>query len=190
MMTTYDPASTLLDARTRYFTDNGFGDDGGYGKRWVMLKVGPLPFAIPNTQGRIRAVRYHDLHHVLTGYATDWVGESEISAWELASGCRDMWAAWVLNLGGMGIGLFLDRERTRRAFVRGRHSHNLYHRAFDDALLSCRLGALRAELGLDRPAPAPTPGDLRAFRRYAAASLATLLAPGLLLLAVLVALLG
>lgn len=194
MTATYDPASTMLEARTRYFEDNGFGQDGGYGKRWVALKLGPLPFAIPNTQARVRAVRYHDLHHVLTGYGTDWTGESEISAWELASGCRDMWAAWVLNLSAMGIGLLLDlfrgRARTRRAFVRGRHSRNLYDRDYGDALLSQPLGALRAELDLDRAEPAPTPEDLRAFRRYAVAALATLLAPIGLPAAILVTLLA
>jgi hypothetical protein len=81
----------------------------------------------------------------------------------------------------MGIGLLLDllrgQARTRAAFVRGRHSRNLYDRDFDDALLSRHLGALRAELDLDRPAPAPTPEDLRAFRRYAVAAVAALLGP-------------
>ncbi len=78
----YDPASTLRQARTRYFEDNAFGADGGYSARWVEVKVGPFPYAIPNTEGRVRALRYHDLHHIMTGYRTDWTGETEISAWE------------------------------------------------------------------------------------------------------------
>ena len=51
-----------------------------------------MPF--PNTPSRKRAVRYHDLHHALTGYATDLTGEFEISAWEIGSGCADHVAAW------------------------------------------------------------------------------------------------
>ena len=49
------------------------------------------------------------------------------------------------------------------AFVRGRHSQNLYTEAFDDALLDARVGALRARLGLDRPPPPATTADRAAF---------------------------
>lgn len=162
----YDPAWTLRQARTRYFEDNGFGADGGYNARWVKLKLGPIPYAIPNTAGRVRAVRYHDLHHIMTGYRTDWMGEFEISAWEVGSGCRNLVAAWVLNLGGMFGGMFLSPRRTYRAFVRGRNTRNLYGRPFDDALLDARVGEMRAELGLDRDVPAGTPEDLRRFLAF------------------------
>jgi hypothetical protein len=58
----------------------------------VKLNSGRLKLAFPNTQARIRAVRYHDLHHVVTDYETNWKGESEIGAWEVATGCRDFMA--------------------------------------------------------------------------------------------------
>ena len=76
---------TLREARARYFRENGFGEDGGYAKRWVEVQLGPIPFAFPNTQARVRAVLTHDLHHVVTGYATDLVGEAEIAAWVAAA---------------------------------------------------------------------------------------------------------
>src|SRR2546425_10008425 len=71
---------------------------------WVRLKLGPVLLWFPNTRGRVRAVRLHDLHHIATGYTTTPVGEAEIGAWELASGCGDYLAAWVLNLGAVPIG--------------------------------------------------------------------------------------
>src|SRR4051812_7713716 len=120
--TTYDPAMTLLEARTRYFEDNHFGKDGGYGAKWVDFKLGPIPMPFPNTQARVRAVKYHDLHHLVTGYATDIVGETEISAWELGSGCKSFYAAWQLNLGGAALGALIAPRRTWRAFRRGLHS--------------------------------------------------------------------
>jgi hypothetical protein len=164
----YDPSSTLRAARTRYFEDNGFGADGGYGARWVEVKVGPFPYAIPNTEGRVRAVRYHDLHHIMTGYRTNWTGETEISAWEIGSGCRDFYAAWFLNISAMGMGVALAPRRIYRAFVRGRHARNLYGRVFDDALLDTSVGAMKAELGLDRDPPPATLADKLAFAAYAA----------------------
>ena len=167
----YDPESTLRQARARYFQENDFGDDGGYNDRWVKLKLGPFPYTIPNTKGRVRAVRYHDLHHIMTGYRTDWIGEFEISAWEVGSGCRDLAAAWFLNLSGMFAGLFLSPRRIFRAFVRGRNTRNLYGRTFDDALLYRRVGEMRAELGLNREVPAGTAADVVRFVAYLVAGL-------------------
>lgn len=155
----WDATLTLAQARTEYFRFNGFGEDGGYGAKWVDFKLGPIPFPIPNTSQRVEAVRYHDLHHVMTGYQTDFLGELEISGWELASGCADKTAAWVLNFGGYAGGMLLAPRRTLRAFIRGRHSRNLYRRRFDDALLSQTVGDMRRELGLEGEARA-TAGDL------------------------------
>jgi hypothetical protein len=154
-MTTYDPSlsMTLRAARDQYFAVNGFGDDGGYAAPWVDFKLGPIPMPFPNTAGRVRAVRYHDLHHVLTGYATDTRSEFEISAWELGAGCKNFWAAWQLNLSGLSAGMLSIPRRTFRAFVRGRHATSLYGREFEP-LLDRTVGEMRAECGLDRPAAA------------------------------------
>ena len=156
----WDPALTLAQARAEYFRFNGFGDDGGYSAKWVDFKLGPIPFPFPNTKQRIDAVRYHDLHHVMTGYQTDLLGEFEISGWELGSGCADKTAAWILNLGGFAGGMLVAPRRTLRAFVRGRHSRNLYRRRFDDALLSRTVGDMRRELGLTEQ-PRATAADLQ-----------------------------
>jgi hypothetical protein len=167
--TTYDPGLTLREARARYFIDNAFGGpEGNYHERWVKVYLGPVPLVFPNSAARVRAVRYHDLHHVLTGYATTMKGETEIAAWELASGCRTMVAAWVLNLLGMAIGLLIDRRALLAAFVRGRHSGNLYEGEALDALLARPLGEQRATLRLDREPPPATVADRAAFAAYVA----------------------
>jgi hypothetical protein len=146
----YDPQSTLLEARRQYFEANGFPLDGGYEAKWVDFELGPIPMPFPNSDARRRAVKYHDLHHVLTGYQTDIHGEAEISAWELAAGCGDMIAAWGLNLGGMALGMLISPGRTWRAWVRGCQSKTLYHARLDDELLQRKLGEVRNELALDR----------------------------------------
>lgn len=182
-------AETVREARARYFAESGF-DDSGYTARWVKLKAGPFLFWFPNTPSRRRAVRYHDLHHVATGYRTTWIGEAEIGAFEVASGCADHWAAWILNLQAMSLGLLLAPARTFRAFVRGRHAKNLYREPFGDALLEETVASLRARLSLDRPPPPPTTADRVAFvfwSEVAAASglaaLAAVLVPPLALAA-------
>jgi ubiquinone biosynthesis protein Coq4 len=143
-----EPAALVRDARARYFAQNGLGE-GGYEDRWVVLRVAGVPVpAFPNTKQRVRSVRLHDLHHVLTGYDTSWTGEAEIAAWELASGCRDHPAAWWLNFGAAAIGLVTAPRAVLRAFRRGRRSRNLYAREWQDELLDRTVGELRRELGL------------------------------------------
>jgi hypothetical protein len=139
---------TLREARAQYFLRAGF-DERSYSDRWVRLRVFGRPLlAFPNTPGRVRAVKLHDLHHVLTGYDTSWAGEGEIGAWELASGCRTHWAAWILNASAALIGLFIAPRRVLRAFARGWRERNLYDVELSDALLDERLGALQARLGI------------------------------------------
>lgn len=171
----YDESQTLRDARSRYFEANAFGDDGGYAAKWAKLQLGPVPFAIPNSAARVRALKFHDLHHVVTGYATDVVGEAEIGAWEIGSGCAGFVAAWILNLYAMVLGLLFGAPgAVWRAFLRGRHTRNLYRTAYDDALLDARLGELRAQLGLAARSapPAATAADRIAFASWLVIALA------------------
>ncbi|EYF03618.1 hypothetical protein [Chondromyces apiculatus] len=147
----YDPSLSLRAALPLYFAENGFGEDGGYGDAWVDFKLGPIPMPFPNTPGRLRAVRYHDMHHLITGYRADQAtGEFEIAAWEVGAGCRGFWAAWHLNLGGLAAGALGLPRRAFRAFVRGRRASSLYGRDYE-ALLDKTIAEVRAECGLDQP---------------------------------------
>ncbi|MCR9160782.1 MAG: hypothetical protein ACE37F_03900 [Nannocystaceae bacterium] len=168
--------TTLFEARTAYFEANGFGEDGGYSKPTVTVTVLGIPLSFPNTEGRKKAVVFHDMHHVLTGYQTSNLGEAEIGAWELGSGCRAYPAAWVLNTLALTMGIVQRPSRVFRAFVRGRHSRNLYGRDAD-ALLDRDVGALKTELGLDVEPPRPTTGDVLAFVAHLVVSLLAYAAP-------------
>ncbi len=168
-MATADLALTVGEARTRYFERAGFPPDGGYAASFVSLgKLGPIPLGFPNTDSRRRAVAMHDLHHIATGYETDWAGEGEISAWELSAGCGRFAFAWFINLQGMVMGWVVSPSRTFRAWVRGRHSRSLYAEGYSDALLGETVASLRSRLELDRPAPAPTAGDRLSYALWCA----------------------
>ena len=174
----YDPQMTLRNARALYFRLNNFGDDGGYDDQWVKVKVWRIPIWWPNTQGRLRAVRLHDLHHVLTEYPTTWRGEAEIAAWEIGSGgVRKYYAGWLLDLLGVAQGLVINPRGVYGAFMRGSKTLNLYSTEFSDGLLSNCVGEFRRRLDLDKPFPPPTLGDHAAFVFWVLASVMTIIVP-------------
>lgn len=181
-MALYADWVSMREARRLYFDANGFGD-GGYDAKWVKLMAGPVPIFFPNTVQRVRSVRLHDLHHVVTDYTTNWTGEAEIGAWEIASNCRDHYAAWVLNLFAFGIGLFISPPAMWRAFFRGRCSDNLYEYDFRESMLDENVGDLRKRLGLMKTPTDAGPADVFAFLGWSSASLATLAAAVAIVLA-------
>ncbi len=169
---------TIQEARADYYRVNGFGDDGGDSLDWVPLKIWRFTIKIPNTNSRRKALKIHDLHHVVTGYATNLRGESEIAAWELASGCRRMPAAFVLNVFALAIGAIIAPRAVLRAWARGRVTTNLYSHDTVDSLLPLDVATVRVNLGLDAPVPAPRFADIATFAP--AALLAVLLLVGVI----------
>jgi hypothetical protein len=181
MTSRYDPELTLREARAQYFAFNNFGDDGGYGDKWVKIKFGPLPIFFPNISSRARAVRYHDLHHILNEYETTIEGEAEIAAWEVATGELPNMAGWFLDLGGFTYGLLICPRKLYRAFLRGRRSKSLYRTPFTDELLSRKVGDVRRALRLNQDRPAARWPDRLAFMKWAAVSVAVSLSAGTLI---------
>jgi hypothetical protein len=163
----FDDSLVVRDARTEFFRVAGLPGDGGYSARFVHFRIGFLRFALPNSAARRKAVPLHDLHHLATGYDTSWMGEAEISAWELASGCSSYRAAWLLNLLAFPLGLLIAPRRTWRAFQRGRASGNLYDGQWDGKWLDATLGSLRAHLLRDVDTRSSGAGDVLLFLAYA-----------------------
>ena len=168
------PMATVGDTLRDYFREQGLPEGGGVDLAWVHFKIGPIPLAFPNIPARREAVLYHDVHHLVTGYQTDWPGEAEIGSWEVASGCGRYWVAWLLNSSAIGFGLLLCPRRSYRAFLRGRHSRNLYREAYEPVLLE-DIDALRKRLGLEQATPRATFLDVMAYLFWAAIGLAWML---------------
>jgi hypothetical protein len=178
----YAPDAVIRDARDRYFAVAGF-DNGGYADKWVRLKLGPVAVKFPNTAARLRSVKLHDIHHILTEYDTSWTGEAEIGAWEIASGCGCHAVAWTLNLGAFGIGLVMAPRRTYRAFIRGRHSRNLYPSVFREEMLNERVGSMRDELSIRSDTPHATAADRTMFALWSTIAVVVSVAPTLSIVA-------
>jgi hypothetical protein len=147
----YPDDMKVKDALQVYFKLYHFAD-GGYHEPYFKIRLGPLFIPVPNTAARIKAVKLHDIHHLLTGYTAFWNGEVEIGAWEIASGCQSFFVAWLLNFGSFAVGLLLYPRSLFRAFMTGRQSSsNLYYgTVYNEALLESTLGELRKKFGMDQ----------------------------------------
>jgi hypothetical protein len=140
---------TLLvqEALDRYLMHNGFST-AAYTAPTFTVKLLGIPLKFPSTPARKRALPLHDLHHILTGYGTDWIGEAEIGAWELRAGCNSLVLYW-LNGSGVLIGIFISPVRVWRAFLAARGQRTLYRDSASYAsLLQMRVGELRRRLGI------------------------------------------
>jgi ubiquinone biosynthesis protein Coq4 len=137
---------------SKFYKDNKLDNDGGQKSASVKIELTPrLHFYFPNFDSRRRALVKHDIHHLLTGYETTVSGESEISAWEIASGCRSYRTAFLINTSGMMMGSLVNFSGVVRAFSRGRKTKNLYHDKFTtDQALDMNVDELRSELFLDK----------------------------------------
>lgn len=120
----HSPTLTVREAVDQYLEENRFSRDE-YTKKSVPLKVGPWMFQLPNGPTRQRVIPLHDMHHAITGYGTDLIGEAEIGAWELRAGCTNAFL-YAINLAGVFVGLFLSPRRVLRAFRRARGARSLY----------------------------------------------------------------
>lgn len=153
-------------ALVEYRVGRGIPADGGKSLRWVRVRFLGVPVVFPNFEARRRILFPHDVHHLLTGYETSWRGEAEIGGFELASGCRRHWAAWMFNSGGFLFGLAIAPRRMFLAFVRGRRCRNFYGTE-EPVAAALTVDAARRQLGLDRPVPAGTGSDTVWFAAWA-----------------------
>ena len=133
---------SALDA---YLDENGF-TTVEYDARTVTVTFWGASFTLPNLASRRLAIRFHDLHHVMTGYGTDPAGEFEVSAWELRRGIRVFgFYVRLIIMGGALAGMLIYPRRTWAAWKAAkpaprfsRPTLDLYH-----ALMELSVSALR-----------------------------------------------
>ncbi|MDH3747640.1 MAG: hypothetical protein OER97_05495 [Gammaproteobacteria bacterium] len=118
---------SLNTALQDFYREHGFGDVLGARPKTVRVYTGCLLVPLPNIETRYRYLKYHDLHHLVTGYSVGRIGEGQISAWELGTGSmRKSPILGLMNLIALSTGWVLDRQKMWAAFCRGRRSRNLY----------------------------------------------------------------
>jgi hypothetical protein len=88
--------------------------------------VGPVVLRFPNFAWRRRALRAHDLHHLMAGYPMTMRGEFQMAAWELGAGRYRDWRATLFCSPLIAAGLLWSPRRMIAAFKGGRRSQSLY----------------------------------------------------------------
>ncbi len=173
-----DPQRTLGALRADFLDDKAF-DDGEVVHKWIeWVKLGPIPIPIPNPPSRVQALKLHDVHHIVTGYGTDWIGEYEISGWEVGAGLHTNPVAWTFCLMGHTAGLVVCPRKTVRAFARGRRCRTLLDQD-PDVVFGKTLAEGRAFCGTDQPQPEVTAGDVTRAVGWGALGVFTSLLPPL-----------
>jgi hypothetical protein len=147
----HDESITIGEALTRHYTTHGLPADGGESDPWFRVHIGPLVIPLPNPPARQRAVFFHDVNHVLTGYNTVFSdGEMAIAAFEVGAGCGRYVVAWYINLCLMALGVIIKPRLVFAAFVRGRNCSSTYERLEDRSVLRAKtVVELRRLVGVD-----------------------------------------
>jgi hypothetical protein len=166
---------TLKEELAAFYRRCGFSDSADRQACTVPVYTGCLLVPLPNIETRHIYLKYHDLHHVATGYSTGRIGEGEVSAWELGTGSMlNSPLLGTMNLIALSTGLVLEPKRMWRAFRRGCRSRNLYppvmRQKIDDEHWA-DLPALRQELLESRQDPLPLPLRMIEFGGYAAVAM-------------------
>jgi len=126
---------SLDAALTLFYERHGFGDTLGARPKTVPVYTGCLLVPLPNIEARNRYLKYHDLHHLITGYSVGRIGEGEMSAWELGTGSmRSSPILGFMNLIALSTGWVLARDKMWTAYVHGLRSCNLYEQQMRSAI--------------------------------------------------------
>ena len=118
---------SIADELAAFYRRCGFGKVIGARSLTVPVYTGCMLVPLPNIETRRRYLKYHDIHHMVTGYSVGRIGEGEVSAWELGAGSAFISPTLgLMNLIALSTGLFLEPKRMWRAFQRGCASRTLY----------------------------------------------------------------
>ena len=89
-------------------------------------RVGPVILRLPDFGWRRRALRAHDLHHLMTGYPMTMRGEFQLAAWEVGAGRYPHWGATMMCAPLILVGLLWSPRAIWRAYRAGCGSRSLY----------------------------------------------------------------
>jgi len=172
---------TLKEARDLFYKAHGFPEDGGISKdKWSPIGCRDLKVYLPNFEWRKKAIPYHDLHHILTGYPFCPTGEFQIAAWEFSAGKYPNIFTTLFCIPLVSIGALLIPKKQFLAFVRGTKSQTLYEKQSYEDLLNKTVGEIRDEI-LPKEAYSASFGDYLNYIKLVLLSFSVIITPFLLI---------
>ena len=177
-------ATLIRDALAHHYVAHGLPLDGGASNPWFNVRIGAFTLRLPNPPARRRAVVMHDINHLVTGYNTTFSeGEMAIAAFEVGAGCGRLAIVWFINLSVLALALVIHPRVAFAAFLRGRRSSSIYASDRDaTALTAMSVEHVRTILGVDSTDARATFTDRALFAMWGAAAIIVFLAPLLILL--------
>jgi hypothetical protein len=157
----------VREAVNYYYEMGNIPKDGGASDRLFVVKILGVPFVNYNSMARVDAAKIHDVHHAVTGFKTNFRGETQIGAWEVASSCGGFYAAWALNLIAVSMGIFVWPKIVWEAFLLGRHTKNFYKTGVPERVFDSEVSDIRRELGLSDSRIEPLFADRVSFLFWA-----------------------
>lgn len=123
--------------------------EASYTDRWYWMRIPPFSIPVFNFKARQKGIKFHDLHHVLTGYKPNFLGEAEISAWEMASGWGNHPFAIFYALLAIPTGMLISPRAVLKAFLKGKRNKNLYQEKELNSWMELTVEQARKKLKID-----------------------------------------
>lgn len=120
--------NTLKEEYKSFMKSYGF-DEIEQSDKWASVSLGtPLKISFPNLSARKKAVIFHDINHIITGYkAQTFVGEIQAAYFEIFSGCGKYWFAWFINSLALPFGLLVPKKSLQAIKLARKVNTNAYY---------------------------------------------------------------
>lgn len=128
--------------------EDPFGSAAAAG-RWWTFEVWGVTLYCYNFTWRRRALAYHDLHHVVTGYPCNMKGEMQVATWEFAAGPCPSRFGQLFCLPLVAMGAAAMPRKTFTAYRNGRRSKSLFACDVNASITSKPVFEIRRKVQVD-----------------------------------------
>jgi hypothetical protein len=122
--------------------DDPFATAARAGNWWSFEAWGVTLYSY-NFAWRRKALAFHDLHHVVTGYPCNMEGEMQVATWEFAAGPCPSPFAQLFCLPLVAMGAATMPRKTFAAYRNGRRSNSLFGRELGSGVSAMPVPELR-----------------------------------------------
>jgi hypothetical protein len=111
---------------------------------WWSFEVLGVRLYCFNFSWRRKALAFHDLHHVVTGYPCNMSGEMQVATWEYAAGSCPNWFAKLFCLPLVAMGAVLTPQQVFAAYKNGADNVSLFGVKLDSTIVNMPVAKLRS----------------------------------------------